>query len=193
MNPTKKIYRSAAGLDFGSGRTISGTAIVFGTWSVDLGGFRETILPGAVTEETLRSSDVLALMDHDPEYIMARSREGVGNLALTLTPESLRFSFEAPETAKGEELLQHVKRGEYDGCSFCFSIPEDGSGETWRYDDQNVLRREVGKIDRLYDVSVVYLPAYEATTVDARGAEIARLCSRWSAEEKEIKNILPYE
>ena len=64
---------------------------------------------------------------------MARRKYGQGNLDLTLTETGLDFRFDCPETVKGEELLQHVKRGEIDSCSFCFSLPEDG--ETWYMED----------------------------------------------------------
>lgn len=122
---------------------------------------------------------------------MARSKHGKGNLDLYLTDKGLDFRFECPDTVKGEELLQHIKRGEMDACSFKFTNPEDG--ERW-YVEDNVLKREVTKIDRLYDVSAVFYPAYESTIVSARSRELAKDAkeknndSYMNEENKELEN-----
>lgn len=158
------------------GRTITGTAIVFDSWSNKLfdpivGVFQEKIERGALTQETLDNSDIVATMGHDKNYVMARSKYGKGNLQLILTDEGLNFRFDCPETVKGEELLQHIKRGEMDSCSFAFTNPEDG--ERW-YKEDGMLRRSVTKIDKIYDVSIVFYPAYEETSVSARSVELAK-------------------
>ena len=64
-------------------RHVEGYAIVFNSQSDDL-GFYETILPTAIDDELLRSSDVFALFNHDKEKVLARSKYGVGNLHLTI-------------------------------------------------------------------------------------------------------------
>lgn len=158
------------------GRTITGTAIVFDSWSNNLydpmvGVFQEKIERGALTQETLDNSDIVATMGHDKNYVMARRKFGHGNLELMLTERGLDFKFDCPETVKGEELLQHIKRGEIDSCSFAFTNPDDG--ERW-YKEGDMLKREVTKIDRIYDVSMVFYPAYEETSVSARSIELAK-------------------
>lgn len=188
----EKIYRSFEGVQSPNGRTVKGTAVVFDSWSVDLGGFREIIKRGALTPEILNKSDIMANQDHNPQYVMARSKFGEGNLKLTLTERGLDFEFEAPETAKGEELLQHIKRGEYDSCSFCFTLPNEG-GDRWYQDESGQLRREIIKFDRIWDISIVYTPAYEATTVDARSAEKVLLNERLDKYIDEINNLNLYE
>ena len=71
-------------------------------------------------------------MDHRSDYMMARLRNGKGNIDLTIDEHGLKFRFECPETAKGEELLQHVKRGEITQCSFAFSLDySDKDAEKW--------------------------------------------------------------
>lgn len=158
------------------GRTITGTAIVFDSWSNNLydpmvGVFQEKIERGALTQQTLDNSDIVATMGHDKNYVMARRKFGHGNLELMLTERGLDFKFDCPETVKGEELLQHIKRGEIDSCSFAFTNPDDG--ERW-YKEGDMLKREVTKIDRIYDVSMVFYPAYEETSVSARSVELAK-------------------
>lgn len=163
------------------GRTISGTALVFDSWSNTLyepmiGPFQEKIQRSALTQEILDNSDIVANMDHSKDYIMARCKYGKGNLQLSLNDNGLDFRFDCPETVKGEELLQHVKRGEIDSCSFAFTLPEDG--EIW-YKENDVLCREITKFDKIWDVACVFYPAYEQTSCSARSIELAK-----QAEEK---------
>ena len=145
-------------------RTISGVAVVFNKWSRDLGGFKERILPGAITQELVSSSDVIANCEHDSKnFMMARCKQGQGTLKLELKEDGLHFSFEAPTTDKGDELLYHIRNGNLDECSFAFTIPDDGSGERWYKDDSGNLVRDINNIDGLYDISIVAHAAYGDT------------------------------
>ena len=173
MKQQRSLLQAAPNLQ---GRTITGTAIVFDSWSNTLydprvGFFQEKIERSALTQETLDNSDIVASMGHDKNYIMARRKYGHGNLELKLTERGLDFKFDCPETVKGEELLQHIKRGEMDSCSFAFTNPDDG--ERW-YKEGDMLKREVTKINKIYDVAIVFYPCYEETTVSARSLELAK-------------------
>lgn len=166
-----KIYRSAD-IQAGSGRFIEGYAVVFNVLSEDLGGFREIIRSSAITQELISSSDILATMDHRSDYMMARLRNGKGNIDLTIDQHGLKFRFECPETAKGEELLQHVKRGEITQCSFCFGLDySDKESERWTRNSDGSQVREILKIEKLYDISLVQNPAYPSTECYARDIE----------------------
>ena len=166
-----KIYRSAD-ITSGDGRFIEGYAVVFNVLSADLGGFREIIRASAITYELIACSDILATMNHLDSYMMARLRNGKGNIDLTIDEHGLKFRFECPETAKGEELLQHVKRGEITQCSFAFSLDYlDKGSERWTVNADGTQVREILKIERLYDISCVINPAYEATECQARDIE----------------------
>ena len=166
-----KIYRSAD-ITSGSGREICGYAIVFNVLSDDLGGYRELIKKEAITQELIACSDIIANMDHRSDYMMARLRNGKGNIDLTIDEHGLKFRFECPETAKGEELLQHVKRGEITQCSFAFSLDySDKDAEKWTRNADGTQIREIWKIERLYDISLVQNPAYPSTECYARDVE----------------------
>lgn len=147
-------------------RKVEGYAVVWDSHSEDM-GFVEIIRQGAITEETILRSDVLAKYNHDDSKVLARSKYGQGSLTLTLDDKGLRYSFDAPRTALGDELLEHLKRGDIDKSSFAFTLPKDGAGEEWSKLDGK-LYRTIFKIDRLFDVSPVWQPAYEATSVSAR-------------------------
>ena len=151
-------------------RIVCGYAARFDTESQNI-GWIEKIHAGAITEDTIMNSDIFARLNHDENTVLARSRYGEGSLALELRDDGLYYEFEAPHTAAGDELLEHLKRGEITTSSFAFSLPEDGTGQRW-YRDGEVLRRDITKIDRLYDVSPVYEPAYLDTSCNKRNMQI---------------------
>lgn len=171
-NKTIEIRTNAVAPVAGEGRTISGYAIVFGVESRVLpswdGEFVEIIDRSAVSEELLAQSDVKALFNHVNSMLLARSVNGVGTLSLDIDDHGLRFEFEAPNTSLGNDVLELVKRGDLQGCSFAFTAEE--SDIEYSRDGDRRLRR-VKKLSGLYDVSVVVDPAYTQTSVDARSFE----------------------
>ena len=163
----------------GDSRRVEGVAVVFDSWSEDLGGFREKIAHGAL-DGVIARSDIFALLDHDRRRgILGRSKRGDQvSLQLEIREDGLHYAFEAPETALGNELLSCLERGEIDGSSFAFTVLED----QWkRVGDE--YQRTITKIDELYDVSPVYSPAYSQTTCDLRGLDALKAEER-AAEER---------
>lgn len=151
-------------------RHIEGYAIVFNSLSNDLGGFREIIEQGAITDELIKNSDIVCLMNHDiKKGLLARSYHGRGSLQLDIDEHGLHYSFEAPKTALGDEVLEGIRRGDISKCSFAFVCGEDN----WTKDENGEYIRHVKKIKNLYDVSLVYHPAYDETEVkaDTRGLD----------------------
>lgn len=138
-------------------RKIRGTAIVFNSQSLDLGGFREIILPEAV-DRTLRDGlDVRALVDHDTGRIIGRTRSGT--LALRKTRRGLEVEIDPPDTSYARDLIESVSRGDISGMSFGFRVVSDD----WRMEDGEPIREVRDMI--VSEVSVVGFPAYEATNV----------------------------
>lgn len=163
-------------------KTIYGKAISFDTLSVDLGGFRETIKRGAITQDLINHSDIFARTNHKDDYILARSKNGKGSLSLELRDDGLYFSFELPNTEKGNELREHIKRGEITQCSFAFNAATEANSEVWR-NENGIIYRDIYKIGYLGDVAPVYKPAYEETYVSMRAME----CAKTLKEEEELK------
>ena len=161
-------------------RRVEGVAVVFESWSEDLGGFREKIARGAL-DGVIARSDIFALLDHRRDRgILGRSKRGDQvSLQLEVREDGLHYSFEAPETALGDELLSCLERGEIDGSSFAFTVLED----QWeRVGDE--YQRTITKIDELYDVSPVYSPAYSQTTCDLRGLDALKAQEKEAEEER---------
>ena len=162
-------------------RTVEGYAILFNTPSDGL-YFEEVIERGAL-DGVLEKSDVFALLNHSQSRgILARSNNGSGSLSLNVDEKGLKYRFEAPKTALGDELLENIRRGEISASSFCFDVEKD----TWEKKNDGTWKRTVSKIGNLYDVSPVYNAAYSKTSVYMRGKEIAE-------EELRKKATIPEE
>lgn len=145
-------------------RCVEGYALLFNTDSKEMFGFIERIDPSAL-DGVLEKSDVLCVMNHDEgRGVLARYRKGKGSLSLVVDEKGLRYSFEAPKTALGDELLESLKRGDISESSFAFTVEK----EEWDIRDNGPSYRIIKKFKRLYDVSPVYYPAYEDTTVAMR-------------------------
>lgn len=190
-------YRSAEINVSNESRYVEGYALKFNSESVDM-GFKEVILPTAIDLDTIKKSDVFALIDHDKNKgVLARSRYGEGTLNLEVREDGLFYSFEAPNTNFGDELLSYLRRGEITQSSFGFVVDTNG-GDEWERRADGTLFRTIKKIYVLTDVSPVFQPAYEATTVTNRKLEEAKaLLDKYKfyedffdeAEKIEIKEI----
>lgn len=150
----------------GDEMTLVGYASTFNTESEDLGGFRETVLPGAFARSIREGADVKFLMNHDPSLVMGRTKNST--LKLEEDGTGLRFRVILPSTQAAKDLHTLVKRGDISQCSFAFSAREqsweegnrDGNGDLY-------ASRKLMDVD-LMDVSAVTYPAYAATEVYAR-------------------------
>ena len=157
-------------VDGESSRHIEGYALMFDTQSKYI-GFYETIERGAVTQEMVDACDVFATFNHDTNKIFARSNMGKGSLTLTVDDTGLKYEFDAPNTALGDELIEYLKRGDIDKSSFAFYMnPDDDEAETWESKD-GVYYRTIHKIVAICDVSPVWQPAYQDTSVSKRSLE----------------------
>lgn len=162
-------------------RHIEGYGSVFNSRSLDLGGFHEIIAPGAF-DGVIERSDVKALLDHNPSRgILARSRNGQGSLQLTVDERGLKYSFDAPHTNLGDEVVEGLKRGDYSQSSFAFTVED----ESWTKEEDGTYLRTIKKIGGLYDISIVANPAYEDTSVALRSLDAFKAV--------EAKDIVPEE
>ena len=168
-------------------RTVEGYAVVFNSQSEDL-GFYETINPSAITEDVLKRSDVFCLFNHDQDKVLARSKYGTGSLQLQLDERGLKYTFQAPNTDLGNELLEYLKRGDIESSSFAFIVSTDEGSEVWETRADGRQYREILKIDELFDVSPVFNPAYSSTSVSQRALDkLNQLREMQDEKEKEVQ------
>ena len=154
----------------GDSRKIEGRSIVFNSLSQDFGGWKEEISPDAISDEIINASDILFLLNHsDSRGILGRKRKGSGSLSTEIREDGVYFSFDAPQTSLGDELLEYLRRGDITQCSFAFTVDDDD----WKEQEDGTYIRTIKKFHKIYDMSAVYTPAYTDTEVKcARFAEI---------------------
>jgi HK97 family phage prohead protease len=153
---------------------VRGYAAVFGKRSSNLGSedyqFFEIINRGAFDD--VLKDDVRALFNHDPNFILARSRDGAGTLSIGSDETGLWYEFTPPDTNAGRDLAESLKRGDVDQSSFAFTLTSEGQKwEETREGDKTVVVRTISKVARLYDVSPVTYPAYPDASVALRSHE----------------------
>jgi uncharacterized protein len=153
--------------DEGERKKIVGYAAKFNSLSEEMWGFREQIAPGAFTE-ALKKSDVRALFNHDPNYILGR--QSAGTVSLTEDDVGLHYEIDPPDTQWARDIVSSIERGDIAESSFAFSM--SGGVEEWD-DSATPAIRTIKSVGNLYDVSPVTYPAYpEATTGVRSGKEI---------------------
>ena len=158
-------------------RTVTGYASIFNSRSNPLLGklngkdvvFTEIILTGAF-DGLIDRSDVVATFNHsEDDGILARSKNGIGTLQLEIDERGLKYTFELPDTEQGEMILESLKRGDLDSSSFAFIVQQ--GGESWSKEPDGTYLRQISKVGKLLDVSIVVRPAYDAANVNLRGLE----------------------
>lgn len=143
----------------GGKRQLSGYASVFNKLSVNLGGFREMVMPGAFSE-TIKGDDIRSLFNHDASMVLGRNKSGTLRLAEDET--GLKIENDLPDTQVGRDVRELVIRGDVSQMSFSFETISD----EW-FMENGEDRRKLKKV-RLFDVSPVTFPAYPDTQVSVR-------------------------
>ena len=135
----------------------------------------------------LDNSDVFARMNHSDDYVLARSKKGEGSLVLELRDDGVYYLFEAPNTEKGNERLEHIKRGEITASAFAFRVAKEEGAERWYKDENGTIRRDIYKIDYLGDIAPVFREAYTGTSCSIRGEEMTKLSAEIDAKMDLLK------
>lgn len=141
--------------------SIEGYAIVFDE-PTDL-GYIEVIDSGAL--DNCDMSDVCLKYNHeDSTLIMARTRNK--SLQLEVDDHGLKIRANLIDTQSNRDIYKSIRAGLLDKMSFAFLV----SDANWDTVDGQDIRHITG-ISKLFDVSVVDVPAYEQTEVYARSKE----------------------
>ncbi|HAS0916745.1 HK97 family phage prohead protease [Enterobacter asburiae] len=152
------------------------------------GSFREIIRRGAFDD--VLQDDVRALFNHDPNFILGRTR--AGTLALTVDERGLRYDITAPETQTIRDLvLAPMQRGDINQSSFAFRVARDG--EEWYQDEEGVVIREITRFSRLLDVSPVTYPAYQEADSAVRSMKAWQEARESGALQKAINQRMARE
>ena len=103
-------------------------------------------------------SDVIFQYDHAG---MVYARQKNGTMELSVDENGLKVVADLGSTSQSREMYEAIKSGLVSEMSFAFTVEEDSYNE-------KTHTRTIRKINKLYDVSAVSIPANPATTISAR-------------------------
>lgn len=128
----------------------------------------ERIMPGAF--DAALAADVRSLFNHDPNFVLGRSRGAAATLRLSVDSTGLRYEVEPPQTTViREQVLEPIRRGDVSGSSFMFRPSKVVWSEEDR-DGRTVDVRELHGVE-LFEVGPVTFPAYGDTSTGVRSSE----------------------
>jgi HK97 family phage prohead protease len=168
---------------------IVGYAAVYNRLSLDLGGFREMILPGAFDKVLSRErgrQDVVALFNHNSDIVLGRTSSGT--LELSSDDKGLRYVVTPPVSRA--DVLELIQRRDVKGSSFAFTV--DPKGEAFVADEKGAIRH-IREVSGLYDVGPVLVPAYPASTAGVAMRSYQVWLALQEAQAKpEPRSLVPY-
>ena len=168
MKNNKEIRLADVRFEENEGKMIlEGYAIVFEQETLigdEERGFKEVISRTALTDVFMK--DVPLKYNHmDSFLILARTKNK--SLVLEVDNIGLKVHAELIDTHSNEDVYKMVRSGLLDKMSFAFTVKK----QSWDRSGKIPVRR-IESIDRLYDVSVVDLPAYEGTSIYSRSLDL---------------------
>jgi HK97 family phage prohead protease len=156
---------------------IRGYAVVYDRLSLDLGGFRERILPGAFDKMLAKRGskrDLVSYFNHDPNLLLGRESSGT----LRVFSDEKGVGFEVSPPATRADVMELVTRRDVKGASFAFTV--DKGGESWASDERGGTIREIREA-QMYELGPVVTPAYPSTSA----AVAMRSYEAWLASQSE--------
>lgn len=164
------------------GMVVEGYAAVFDSVT-DLGWMKEVIDRKAFDNADM--SDIVMKYNHEDSVLpMARTRGG--SLQFDVDDHGLRIRAKLPDTSVNKDIFTLIKEKVLSKMSFAFTVKEE------EYDYETDTRR-IMAFDKIFDVSVVDVPAYESTEIYARNKEEYEKEKKQYEEQKEQHRKLELE
>jgi HK97 family phage prohead protease len=161
---------------------LSCVAVAYNVRSAPIGGmFFEQIARGAFTD-TLRNDDQVCFFNHDRNQILGRKKSGT--LTVEDSPTGLQFRCQLDrQNPAHQSVYAAIKRGDVDGCSFQFTVPE--GGDDWQQEQGRAIPLRTVRKAKLDELGPVVWPAYtQGTSVGARSEQRSEyvLAPDWRSE-----------
>lgn len=143
-----------------NGMVVEGYAAVFDAVT-DFGWMKEVIDRNAFDGADM--SDIVMKYNHENNVLpMARTRGG--SLQFEIDDHGLKIRAKLPDTSINRDIYTLIQEGVLSKMSFSFTVKSE------EYDYETDTRRILA-FDKIFDVSVVDVPAYEQTEIYARSKE----------------------
>lgn len=169
-----------------SSYVVRGHYTVFGTEYELFPGFYECVDSRALDD--MDTSDVLFQFNHSGTPL-ARLRNG----SLRIGIDDIGGWAEADLSGcqQARDIYEAISNGLIDRMSFGFTIADDGF--EWEEDEDGTIHSRITKVEKLYDVSCVDLPASDYTDISARSYVDAAIEAERKAKELASESEEPTE
>lgn len=157
------------------GKRLEGYAIRVNSLSVDLGGFRERIMPEALQRTLKERIDVAALWNHNSDIPLGKMSAGT----LRIYQDANGLANEIALSTEAAREYSAVKRRDVTGQSFGFYVIEDD----WHLEDDKPVRHVFDM--RVHETSATMFPAYPETSVEAMESDDRH--QRWLETQERIR------
>ena len=179
-------FEIRAAKDEQNGTFIEGVPIVFDK-KCDMGFFEEYISRDALSKTDMK--DVRFLVNHNIEMTpLARSRNNNANSTMQMEVREdgmhIRVNLDTENNTDAKNLYSAIQRGDVSGMSFMFIV----RGDKWEKLDTDYPKRTITDIEKIFEVSAVTFPAYEATSIKARSVS-ALESARQELESKRAEEL----
>lgn len=179
-------FEIRAAKDEQNGTFIEGVPIVFDK-KCDMGFFEEYISRDALSKTDMK--DVRFLVNHNIEMTpLARSRNNNANSTMQMEVKEdgmhIRVNLDTENNTDAKNLYSAIQRGDVSGMSFMFIV----RGDKWEKLDTDYPKRTITDIEKIFEVSAVTFPAYEATSIKARSVS-ALESARQELESKRAEEL----
>lgn len=165
--------RLAPGEADGEPERIRGWFAIHERWSPVYGDFRERIARGFFRPALEALADVRALWNHNPDFVLGRTRSGTLRLEEREDGDvsGLWGEIDPPKAGMLRDLaLEPMRRGDVTGASFAFTVAEDA----WEQNGDGLWQRTLVRVGELLEVSPVTFPFYPETALALRSLEAWR-------------------
>ena len=159
---------------------VEGYALKFNSLSQSFGNWREVIDPHAL--DNCDMSDVRCLVNHDTTLVLGRNTSGT--LELNVDDVGLYFKCIFPNTSYAKDLFEVLKRGDVSQMSFGFFLAPNGDAFSKDPENSGMFIRTLKEIEKIYEVSIVTIPAYEETNVEIAQRSIEKMQEEFEKEKE---------
>lgn len=161
---------------------VRGHYTVFGMEYELYPGFYESIDERAL--DNMDTSDVLFQFNHGGTPL-ARLRNGSLRIGVDEVGGWAEADLSGCQQAR--DIYEAISNGLIDRMSFGFTIADGGF--EWTEDEDGTIHSRITKVDKLYDVSCVDLPASDYTDISARSYLDAAIEAKHKAEQLEQEKL----
>lgn len=121
-------------------------------------GFREVFEPSSLNETDL--GDVRCCLNHNENQFLGRTPT---TLTIGRDDRGMTFECKLPNLPVGNEAVEYVNRGDYQGNSFRFYTSRNGQDDSWERQQDGTYIRTIKRNRRVRHLGPVFDPAYVQT------------------------------